>query len=244
MNDTLKAASRIGAELGAVKAECERLRGVLAELSRAPQEGEVLTRERLAAICEVGHDRPAFVAALSQQAEPVDPAPAQDERERKEFERAYAEYADMDASEVASKWDGDLYSEQEVRDAWWGWTTRPAQTEQQSVAWRWVYSNGGTSPVYQGSGPDHDIEQAGLAAEFPRRVQRLFAAPIAQTAPQPEQSDIEPLLNAGAALSNIAFNLAQRLGVTLDQHVCDVLSSSRKAWDDARSALSAQRGDA
>ena len=54
----------------AMERENERLRGLLAQLSKAPQAGEVMTRERLAAICEVGHDRSAFVAAISQQAEP------------------------------------------------------------------------------------------------------------------------------------------------------------------------------
>ena len=66
---------------------------------------------------------------------------------------------------------------------------------------------------------------------------------VAQTAPQPAQINIVPLLSAGAALSNIAFNLAQRPGATLDQHVCDLLSSSRKHWDEARAALSTQRGE-
>lgn len=124
MNDTLKAVGSIGAELGAVKAENERLRLALQAIDR---------RNDSPARFDAEFDR-IIRAAISQQAEPVDPAPAQDERERKEFERAYAEYADMDASEVASKWDGDLYSEQEVRDAWWGWTTRPAQTEQPAMS--------------------------------------------------------------------------------------------------------------
>lgn len=67
----------------------------------------------------------------------------------------------------------------------------------------------------------------------------LSARP-AQTEQKPEQMNISPLLNAGAALSNIAFNLAQRQGVTLDQIVCDTLSSARKSWDAARADLSAK----
>lgn len=65
----------------------------------------------------------------------------------------------------------------------------------------------------------------------------------AETEQRPEQINIVPLLSAGAALSNIAFNLAQRPGATLDQHVCDLLSSSRKHWDEARAALSTHRGE-
>lgn len=92
MNDTLKAAGRIGAELGAAKAECERLR----ELLRDVEFRGLLTGWEPGLI---GH----ITAALSQQDEPTDtytavdmataaaqgfrdgqaavePAPAQDER--------------------------------------------------------------------------------------------------------------------------------------------------------------------
>lgn len=77
------------------------------------------------------------------------------------------------------------------------------------------------------------------AAWFAWKARSALDTRPAQTEQQPEQRNIEPLLNAGAALSNIAFNLAQRPGVTLDQHVCDLLSSARKSWDAARSALPA-----
>ena len=118
----------------AMERENERLRGLLAQLSKAPQAGEVMTRERLAAICEVGHDRPAFVAALSQQAEPVEPAPAQDERkdwrgallqiavvmEALKSTDSAARLANMDAGKVLDEAYAQL---KRIR------ATRPAQTE-------------------------------------------------------------------------------------------------------------------
>ncbi|EWC39609.1 hypothetical protein [Stutzerimonas stutzeri] len=68
MNDTLKAVGNLGAELGAAKAENERLRGLL--------------RECLGSAVLPSFTEERVNAALSQQAEP---APAQDEREA--FER-------------------------------------------------------------------------------------------------------------------------------------------------------------
>jgi len=79
MNDTLKVAGRIGAELGAAKAECERLRDLLRDVEFRG----VLTGWEPGLIGQI-------TAALSQQAEPnhaedmramVEPALAQDERE-------------------------------------------------------------------------------------------------------------------------------------------------------------------
>lgn len=43
--------------------------------------------------------------------------------------------------------------------------------------------------------------------------------------------DVGALVSAGTTLSNIAYNLAQRAGVTLDEIVCEALSSARKSWD-------------
>jgi predicted RNA-binding Zn-ribbon protein involved in translation (DUF1610 family) len=64
MNDTLKAAGRIGAELGAAKAENERLRGLLAEVAhclRTTDEQPLYWEENLAS---------RIYRTLSQQAEP------------------------------------------------------------------------------------------------------------------------------------------------------------------------------
>jgi len=62
MNDTLKAAGRIGAELGAAKAENERLRGLLREFCERVERGEVRSKSTYAK----------FRDALSQKAEPTD----------------------------------------------------------------------------------------------------------------------------------------------------------------------------
>lgn len=78
------------------------------------------------------------------------------------------------------------------------------------------------------------------AAWFAWKARSALDRRPAQTEQQPEQSNLEPLLNAGAALSNIAYNLAQRPGVTLDKIVCDTLSSARKSWDAARAAMDAK----
>lgn len=96
MNDTLKAAGRIGAELGAAKAENEKLRGLLRELR------EITSEYAWDVDLEARVD-----AALSQQADPTDtytavdmataaaqgfrdgqkaePAPAQDERDAHQY---------------------------------------------------------------------------------------------------------------------------------------------------------------
>ena len=63
MNDTLKVAGRIGAELGAAKAEVERLRGLLREAVHC---------------CPDEQLRNEMKAALSQQAEPTDTYTAAD----------------------------------------------------------------------------------------------------------------------------------------------------------------------
>lgn len=83
MNDTLKVAGRIGAELGAAKAEVERMREVLSRIANLPMYHCSTENDyRLSAAKAMA------VAALSQQAEPdhvedmramVEPAPAQDE---------------------------------------------------------------------------------------------------------------------------------------------------------------------
>ena len=71
MNDTLKVAGRIGAELGAAKAENEKLRGLLCLVAKRVRNGSAVDRIILERID----------AALAQQAEPVAPALEQDERE-------------------------------------------------------------------------------------------------------------------------------------------------------------------
>lgn len=56
------------------------------------------------------------------------------------------------------------------------------------------------------------------------------------------EGEVKRLREAGSALSNIAYNLAQRPGVTLDVIVCDTLSSARKSWDAALSTANDEEG--
>ena len=68
MNDTLKVAGRIGAELGAAKAECERLRGLLEEAAddiRDSFKFSDLSHADLELLARID-------AALSQQADPAE----------------------------------------------------------------------------------------------------------------------------------------------------------------------------
>ncbi|MDB4893119.1 MAG: hypothetical protein JWL61_4974 [Gemmatimonadetes bacterium] len=53
---------------------------------------------------------------------------------------------------------------------------------------------------------------------------------------------LKELRHAGALLSNCAYNLAQRVGMTLDQVDGDALDHSRKAWDAAVASLSPTSG--
>lgn len=67
MNDTLKVAGRIGAELGAAKAENEKLREVLSRIANLPMyQCSTENDYRLSAAKAMA------VAALSQQPEPTD----------------------------------------------------------------------------------------------------------------------------------------------------------------------------
>lgn len=149
MNDTLKVAGRIGAELGAAKAENEKLRGLLRELR------EITIEYAWDADLEARVD-----AALSQQPEPTDtytavemataaaqgfrdgqaavePAPAQDERKTFEVEipdisaiydgRSFIPYRSLEAGERLMTVAQHLRIEKQLRAA----LTRPAQTEQQ-----------------------------------------------------------------------------------------------------------------
>jgi len=162
MNDTLKVAGRIGAELGAAKAEVERLRGEIARAVREFDECDAFNAEGRAV--ELMEE---LRAALSQQPEPTDtytavdmataaahgfrdgqaavePAPAQDERECvtggtvSELLAAIMHFGSEKWAEGRGAADPELAN---VRAAWdsvyslvQDLATRPAQTEQQPVA--------------------------------------------------------------------------------------------------------------
>ena len=226
MNDTLKAAGRIGAELGAAKAENERLRGLLAEVAhclRTSDEQPLYWEEEFAS---------RIYRALSQQAEPtgtftavdmataaaqgfrdgqaaVEPAPAQDGREVAATapDRIYlviggecpsdARFSDLsDVTWCEDNIDGNGIEYVRTPLAKTDYTripdftgkffradeSRPAQTEQQPIAW--------ADPSDLDRMEKHDWNCMTVWKDkqpFASEPLFLRAAPIAQTAPQPEQ---------------------------------------------------------
>lgn len=56
---------------------------------------------------------------------------------REQFQVEYASYAGISVQEVASEWDGDLYGDQGMRDAWWAWqASRQALVIELPKAWQ------------------------------------------------------------------------------------------------------------
>lgn len=203
MNETLKGVANIGAELGAALAENERLRGLLDGVRKLTKS------QRMDNLVWSMHEG-RIKAALSQQAEPVCdwptcecaldpdkckvqsvvPAPAQDEQPDDFYEDVYDQLCEMlephadrlgmpgplPASVVESY---GMLLEHFLN-------TRPAQTEQQQSGWKLVpvdltqeMNDAGRKLLAQGSVPLSKVFRA-----------ILDAAPIAQTAPQPEQSGL------------------------------------------------------
>lgn len=190
MNDELKAVRNLGAELGAAKAENERLRGLLRELR------EITSEYAWDVDLEAKVD-----AALSTQAEPADTftavdmatAAAQGFRDgQAAVEQAPAQddqYPPCDYCGVIPDhhpWHGSgMFNGEDsphihaCNDCRHLLPTRPAQTEQQPVGRVLTYeeslrTDGKSGPAFW-FGPLP-------AGAF------LYAAPIAQTAPQPDQS--------------------------------------------------------
>ncbi len=186
MNDTLKVAGRIGAELGAAKAENDRLRGLLRELR------EITSEYARDADLESRVD-----AAISQQAEPLEPATAQDEREAPTVEEpTIVAYGDPKAFKNLriDGHKGAPYNHE------WMWAaaapglvpmieldqhkrivaalTRPAQTEQQPVGYQFQDREG----VWKQFMSEKHYEDTLADGTWPIRA--IYAAPIAQTAPQ------------------------------------------------------------
>lgn len=234
MNDTLKAVGNIGAELGAAKAENEAMRILLRE-----SYSELLVMKT-----EVGFrgktldliDR--IDAFLSTQAEPTDaftatdminqsaqafrdgqaavePAPAQDEKAA--FEAAYHVVVD-------NGWTNVKHMARQVWDQ--ARATRPAQAEQQPVCWASSTAlaklrNGrNNSPCVLTDGP----------AEF--NDTPLYA--IAQTAPQPEQSEEIAWDTLKAATDILERRAAPHAWISLAWEAGSKVITSRRA------ALSAQ----
>ena len=239
MNDTLKAAGRIGAELGAAKAENEGLRGLLTKLRVSlnldDTEYGLSQQEKRALAAEID-------AALSQRPEPTDTytavdmataaaqgfrdgqaaveqAPAQDEREAFQLWR------------MARGWD-DPITPLEVWNAALRYaTTRPAQAEQQPVAWMLEGAVGGSCLEFQQSDL-FDSQRRYGGCMVP-----LYAAPIAQTAPQPEQSGlVEALRTEALGLCDVVEKINSLSPVTYALQAGRAINKVR----DAAAALSAQ----
>jgi hypothetical protein len=213
MNDTLKAAGRIGAELGAAKAENERLRGLLRDLR------EITSEYAWDADLEARVD-----AALSQQAEPVEPAPAQPCRspycecdagkcthpgfydarhepapaqdEREAFEAAMRKVHAGDLRHLESWKDGGYYVHH-IEEMWQLWkAARPAQTEQQPmpsgfrVMWPTseVLADGDRWEIYAPCGSGGAVSTHDVKDWVVRSLLDAMATandnPITQTAPQ------------------------------------------------------------
>jgi hypothetical protein len=192
MNDTLKAAGRIGAELGAAKAENEKLRGLLCLVAKRVRNGSAVDRiilERIdAALSQKAKPTETFTAVEMATAAAqgfrdgqaaVEPVPVQDEQTR--FEAWAKTQGDKWLIVGGLQWSAgtDDYASARTNAAWAAWqeraalSARPAQTEQQPV----MFANAkelaerSESPCCDWSATDY--------CTVP-----LYAAPIAQTAPQ------------------------------------------------------------
>jgi len=218
LNDTLKAAGRIGTELGAAKAENEKLRGLLQQVvdCQAEHYGDGCGLH-LSMITLVGRIKD----ALSQQAEPTDtftavdmataaaqgfrdgqkaePAPAQDEREL------------VVQALMACDWSNTPIGNKAILQRAVELLSRPAQTEQQPpypheamdviatsryqvvasgsgpLSRYYVRAGDGKCELYRGGKSDCEHVARKLAGAFldgGLTAFGLYAAPIAQTAPQ------------------------------------------------------------
>ena len=199
MNDTLKVAGRIGAELGAAKAENEMLR----ELLRDVEFRGALTGWEPGLIGQI-------TAALAQQAEPTDTytavdmataaaqgfrdgqaaveqAPAQDETEPV-YQFQWREIGEGDWMACSHSWFRFCEASPE-HDTRVVEVARPAQTEQQPVAFRLLRKAHAGDWVTDGrtwiDGEPSNVLLKDIAERSDTwRLEYAYAAPIAQTAPQ------------------------------------------------------------
>ncbi|WP_313242967.1 hypothetical protein [Stutzerimonas nitrititolerans] len=295
MKDTLKVAGRIGAELGAAKAENDRLRGLLeAALYYVPS-----NKTELRALID---------AALSQQAEPVR-GPGTEDTASMDSNSAQEQFTAVDMATAAAQGfrDGQAAVEpataQDERELPppYGWVavgefftdrakaieaaektpcievysrpqmlTRPAQTEQQPpypheamdviatsryqvvasgsgpLSRYYVRAGDGKCELYRGGKSDCEHVARKLAGAFldgGLTAFGLYAAPIAQTAPQPEQSGLVEALEEIAAGEKTVWR-DDHFEVENDMAI-DYLGIAKAALDAYRAALSAQgAGDA
>lgn len=206
MRDALETVASNGAELGAAKAENERLRGLLTtlrvSLNLDDTEYGLSQQEKRALAAEID-------AALPQQSEPTDTftavdmataaaqgfrdgqaaveqATAQDEREA--FEAWLVANHHYQPYTLRTLRLGESYEGVSLPLAYSAWKSRPAQTEQQPVAYAVFAENG-------------DVICFSIWREHPSLVALernghsvVTLAPIVQTAPQPDRSQAAELL--------------------------------------------------
>lgn len=189
MNETLKGVAHIGAELAAAKADLQR---EMERHRKTWRQLEQVTGLLRRCMSDEALDNPhaiyvASEAALSQQAEPVEPAPAQDERSPEQLlPTADIEAIACNVHGECSRLPGSTFQNAAYNAILYALEriARPAQTEQQPVCWASstalakLQNGRNNSPCVLTDGP----------AEF--NDTPLYAAPIAQTAPQPEQSGL------------------------------------------------------
>lgn len=219
MNDTLKVAGRIGAELGAAKAEVERMREVLSRIANLPMYHCSTENDyRLSAAKAMA------VAALSQQAEPVR-SPRTEDTASMDSNSEQEQFTAVDMATAAAQGfrDGQAAVEHQSLNEWFlslepgrqavlredkwmlanaafeaGCATRHAQTEQQPAV---AYANFNEMELC--------LHKPADGAWTP-----VYAAPIAQTAPQPAPEGHEWVLlpiASGSQTEVKADNLKQAL---------------------------------
>ena len=261
MSEELKAVRNLGAELGAAKAEVEQLRAAMVEVMRQV-DGNI--RETVRDCVNGANDvqdiydycdriEEAIAEAFSPATAPTDTFTAVDmataaaqgfrdgqaaveqdtaQDERKTFEveipdisaiydgRSFIPYRSLEAGERLMTVSQHLRIEKQLRAA----LTRPAQTEQQPIARvsEETFSSDGTSDIITCNLP------IGMA---------LYAAPIAQTAPQPGQSGLVE------AFRGVTKRVRRMANIAGDQPTI-ATGYLRDIADDLEAALSAQRGDA
>lgn len=257
----LKELKNLGAELGAVKAECEKLRAALQEITCADWECDQSATDsdisRLKSQLIVKIQRIA-ADALSRQAEPVEPATAQDEqpieywvlfdatgpvpfikKDMSDGTLAFYE-SEQEAKRAKRSHPGTDYKRVEYYRA------RPAQTEQRSAVRITLVENDSHGGTY--------IRQWDNLAGLGAGEHLLYAAPVAQTAPQPEQSGLYTCIGKGgvyqligrattAGVLKVTGRFADEVIVYRDTE-SNALYCREPGDFRLRMALSAQRGEA
>ena len=271
MNDTLKAAGRIGAELGAAKAEVERLSHKLERardhLTHARHDVEIRANagNDAARLVLKGIDQwlsdydqspddtftavdmaTAAAQGFRDGQAAMEPATAQDELpaggvtiEKDIFGTVHIKMGDFDYIQIQYQYPyTDNASQNVLAKRIAELLTRPAQTEQQPVA---VVPQGLPELLESVRLSDEEAKphcpgatywnNAVVACQVAIR-DALYTAPIAQTAPQPEQSGLVEALKAMLETYGPPAAVADKCTYPVDHPITK-----------ARAALSAQRGE-